>query len=80
MLPCPRQEAIEAAQQISETCPSTSYFGINDSDASLMLLVSLTAGIAGYMSQNAPITKVISAVRLIHSGKTVCDSNVTEVI
>ncbi len=67
----PRVNGIEAARQIKEACPAIAILMVSAYDYESYLVGSLRAGAAGYMLKNAPISELISAVRLVCSEEAV---------
>ena len=60
----PRVNGIEAARQIKEALPAIAILMVSAYDYESYLVGSLRAGAAGYMLKNAPVSELISAVRL----------------
>lgn len=69
----PNLNGIEAAKQIRETCPTTAILMVSGFDYQSYIVASLQAGARGYMTKNAPLNEIVSAIRLIHEGGSVLD-------
>ena len=69
----PGTDGIGAARQIRATCPTTAVLMVSAFDYESYVLASLRAGAAGYMIKNAPVSELISAIRLLRSGESVFD-------
>lgn len=67
----PKLRGIDAAKQIKETCPDTAILIISAYDYEAYFLACLRAGVAGFLLKDAPLNEIVSAVRMVHSGKTV---------
>ncbi|MBI2858549.1 MAG: response regulator transcription factor [Chloroflexi bacterium] len=67
----PKVSGIEAARQIKETCPTVAILMVSAYDYESYLAGALEAGAAGYLLKNAPVSELISAVRLVHSEEAV---------
>jgi two-component system, NarL family, response regulator LiaR len=73
----PKLNGIEAARQIRVASPSTAILVVSAYSYPSYVLAALRAGAVGYLSKNAPLHELISAVRLIHSGEGVFDLKAT---
>ncbi len=62
---------IEAARQIKALCPRTSIIMLTAYDCASYISTSLEAGIAGYLLKNAPVDKLINAIRRVYAGEAV---------
>jgi len=69
----PKLNGIEAAKQIKLAYPTTAILMISAYGYESYMLASLRAGAAGYVLKDAPVSKLISAIRLIYTGETVFD-------
>ncbi|MFC1940262.1 response regulator [Chloroflexota bacterium] len=67
----PGLNGIEAAMQIKEDCPAVAILMVSAYDYESYLVSSLKAGAAGYMLKNAPVSELISAIRLVCSEEAV---------
>ncbi len=67
----PKLNGIEATREIKETCPSISILMVSAYDYESYLVGSLKSGASGYMLKNAPVSELISALRLICSEEAV---------
>lgn len=73
----PSLNGIEAARQMRDASPNTSILMVSAFNFPSYVLASLRAGAAGYLTKNTPLTKIISAIRMIHSGGSVFDLKIT---
>lgn len=73
----PKLNGIETAKQLGEISPDTAILMISAYNYPSYVLTSLRAGAVGYLMKNASLSKIISAVRMIHSGDSVFDLKVT---
>ncbi len=69
----PKLNGVEAARQIRVSSPTAVILMISAFDNQSYILSSLQAGAAGYMLKTAPLSDIISAIRLVHAGKAVFD-------
>ena len=69
----PKVNGIEAARQIKAACPTIAILMVSAFDYESYVLASLQAGAAGYMLKNAPVSELISAIRLVRTGEAVFD-------
>ncbi|MBM2825356.1 MAG: DNA-binding response regulator [Dehalococcoidales bacterium] len=67
----PKVNGIEAAREIKKNCPTISILMVSAYDYESYLVGALQAGAAGYMLKNAPVSELISALRLICSEEAV---------
>jgi len=73
----PGLNGIETAKQIGELSPDTAILMVSAFNYPSYVLASLRVGAAGYLMKNASLHKIISAIRMIHSGGSVFDLKVT---
>ena len=69
----PKVNGIEAARQIKAACPATAILMLSAYGYESYLLTSLRLGVAGYVLKDAPVSELISTVRLVHIGEAVFD-------
>lgn len=69
----PKLDGIEAAKQIKSTCPNTAILMLSAYGYDSYILASLRVGAAGYLLKSAPVSDLISAIRLAHAGEAVID-------
>ena len=74
----PNLNGIEAAKQIKAACPTTAVLMISGFEYQSYIVASLQAGARGYMSKNAPLNEIVSAIRLVHKGGSVLDLKDTD--
>ncbi len=74
----PGLAGIEAAHQMKETCPSVTVLMVSDHDYESYLFASFQAGAAGFILKSAPVSDLVSAVRLVHAGGAVFDFKIIE--
>jgi two-component system, NarL family, response regulator LiaR len=67
---------IEAARQIKEACPDTAILMVSAYDYESFVLAALRAGAGGYLLKNSPSHELTGAVRKVHSGKIVLDTEI----
>jgi DNA-binding NarL/FixJ family response regulator len=67
----PKLNGIEAAKQIIAACPNSHVVIVSAYGYESYLLASLQAGAAGYILKNAPVSELISTVRLVRNGEAV---------
>jgi DNA-binding NarL/FixJ family response regulator len=72
----PRLNGIEAARQIREISPHTAVLMLSAFDYPSYILASLRVGAAGYLSKDMPLDRIVSAIRMVHSGGSVFDLKV----
>ena len=75
----PVMDGIQAAQQILEEQLSSPLL-LTTFDEPDLILRALKAGINGYILKNSPAERILSAIRLIHTGGTVFQADVLEYI
>jgi NarL family two-component system response regulator LiaR len=73
----PGLNGIEAAKQIRDVSPNTAILMVSAHNFPSYVLACLRAGAAGYLMKNASLDKIISAIRMIHTGGSVYDMKVT---
>jgi two-component system, NarL family, response regulator LiaR len=73
----PKLNGIETAKQMREVSPDTAILMVSAYNYPSYVLACLRAGAAGYLMKNASLSKIISAIRMIHAGDSVFDLNVT---
>jgi DNA-binding NarL/FixJ family response regulator len=71
----PGRDAVSLAHTLKERVPDLRLLIISDRVYENHLLEALRAGVRGYLLRTTPIPKLIQAVRLIHAGDSVFDSN-----
>jgi len=64
---------IEAAKQIKADFPTVAVLILSAFGYESYVLAALQAQASGYMLKNAPISELISAIRLVHAGDAVFD-------
>lgn len=69
----PRLNGIEAAKRIKATRPGTAILMVSAYGYESYMLASLRAGAAGYMLKTAPVSELVSAVRMVRTGEAVFD-------
>jgi DNA-binding NarL/FixJ family response regulator len=72
----PGLNGIEAAKQIREISPDTAILMLSAFNYPTYVMTSLKAGAAGYLTKDTPLDKIVSAIRMIHSGGSVFDLKV----
>ena len=72
----PGLNGIEAAKQIREVSPDTEVLMVSAHNFPSYVLACLRAGAAGYLMKNASLKKIISAIRMVHTGGSVYDMKV----
>jgi DNA-binding NarL/FixJ family response regulator len=65
----PELNGIEATRQIHENCPATKVIILSMHSSSEHIFQALKAGAHGYMLKESAGMEVISAIRVVHSGK-----------
>ncbi len=75
----PDLDGIEAARQILEEKLSTPLL-LTTFDEQELILRALKAGINGYILKNSPADRILSAIRVIHSGGTVFQADILDFI
>ena len=73
----PGLNGIEAAKQIRDVSPDTAVLMVSAFNYPAYVLACLRAGAVGYLMKNASLSKIISAIRMIHAGGSVFDLSVT---
>lgn len=73
----PKLNGIEATKEIKALSPATAIIMVSAYSYEAYTLGSLQAGAAGYMLKNAPVTQLVSAIRLVNTGETVLDIEAT---
>lgn len=73
----PNMDGIEAARQIRDASPGTRILMISAYKYPSYVLACLKAGAVGYLTKNASLDQIISAIRMIYSGGSVFDLKVT---
>ena len=68
---------LKTAKQIGDVSPDTAILMVSAYNYPSYVLASLRAGAVGYLMKNASLSKIISAIRMIHSGGSVFDLKVT---
>lgn len=74
----PNLGGTQAAKEISKGCPDIAVIMISAFNYESYILSSLKAGAKGYISKTTPLDKLISAIRLVHSGEGVLDLKATD--
>jgi DNA-binding NarL/FixJ family response regulator len=67
---------IEAASQIKEACPKTAILMVSAYDYESFVLAALRAGASGYLLKNSPSHELTGAVRKVHAGNVVLDTEI----
>jgi len=75
----PVMDGIQAAQEIMEEKLSIPLL-LTTFDEPDLILRALKAGVSGYILKNSPAARILSAIRLIHTGGTVFQADVLEFI
>ncbi len=75
----PGTDGIEAARQILEERLSSPLL-LTTFDEQELILRALKAGINGYILKNSPADRILSAIRVIHSGGTVFQADILDFI
>jgi two-component system, NarL family, response regulator LiaR len=65
----PKLNGVDAARQIVSISPKTAILVVSAFGYEAYLLASIRAGAAGYMLKNAPVSDLVSAVRMVHRGE-----------
>jgi DNA-binding NarL/FixJ family response regulator len=68
-LAMPELNGVEATRQIRENCPATKVIILSMHSSSEHIFQALKAGAHGYLLKESAGAEVISAIRLVHSGK-----------
>ena len=68
-LAMPELNGIEATRQIRENCPATKVIILSMHSSSEHIFQALKAGAHGYLLKESAGMEVISAIRVVHSGK-----------
>jgi len=76
----PNLNGIEAAKQIKAACHNTTILMVSAFDYESYILACLQAGAVGYILKNTPLREIVSAIRLVHTGRSVLDLKVTDKI
>jgi len=76
----PKVMGIEAARQIKEFCPDTAVLVLSAYKYDYYLIACLEAGVNGYLLKTAPPGELTDAIHMVHAGKSVFESNATNVI
>lgn len=71
----PNLNGIDAARQIKEKCPNTAVLILSAFDNEQYVLSAIEAGVEGYLLKNVRVRDLAAAVRALHGGETVLDSN-----
>ncbi len=72
----PGVNGIEVAKQIRQVSPSTAILILSAFNYPSYIMASLRAGVAGYLTKDTPLDKIVGAIRMIHSGGSVFDLKV----
>src|SRR5262245_24313793 len=67
-LPAAREEARELVRELIGTFPAAKVLVVSDYEDSVTVFEALRAGVAGYIIQRAPLTKVCEAIQDAHAG------------
>jgi DNA-binding NarL/FixJ family response regulator len=73
----PEMNGVEATKQIRDISPDIAVLLVSAFNYPSYVLASLRAGAAGYLTKNASLNKIASAIRMVHAGDSVFDLNVT---
>ena len=68
-LAMPELNGVEATRQIRENCPATKVIILSMHSSSEHIFQALKAGAQGYLLKESAGMEVISAIRVVHSGK-----------
>jgi DNA-binding NarL/FixJ family response regulator len=68
-LAMPELNGVEATRQIHENCPATKVIILSMHSSSEHIFQALKAGAHGYLLKESAGMEVISAIRVVHSGK-----------
>jgi two-component system, NarL family, response regulator LiaR len=69
----PGLNGIEAAKQIKAVSPETAILMVSAYNFPSYVLACLRAGAVGYLMKDASLSKIISAIRMVHAGGSVFD-------
>jgi two-component system, NarL family, response regulator LiaR len=70
----PGLNGIDAAKQIRMNCPKTAILMVSAYDNESFIVASFQSGATGYLLKSDPFSEVIDAIRMVHRGKIVYDS------
>ncbi len=69
----PGLSGIATTRQVKKVSPDTAVLIVTATEQPSYILASLRAGAAGYLTKNAPLHELISAIRTVNSGKGIFD-------
>jgi DNA-binding NarL/FixJ family response regulator len=72
----PGLNGIEAAKQIREVSPNTAVLMVSAHSCPSYVVACLRAGTAGYLMKDSSLAKIISAIRMVHTGGSVFDMKI----
>ena len=70
----PKLSGIEVARLIKASSPETAILMLSAYGYESYVLHALQAGARGYLSKSSPVSELVSAIRSVHSGKAVFDT------
>lgn len=76
----PELNGIEATRQIRENCPATKVIILSMHSSSEHIFQALKAGAHGYLLKESAGMEVISAIRVVHSGKRYLSEKIGDVM
>ena len=74
----PKLNGIEATKQIKAACPNTAILIISAYDYEAYVLGAVEAGAKGYLLKNVRVRELVAAIRALHAGETVLDSDAAQ--
>jgi DNA-binding NarL/FixJ family response regulator len=69
----PKLNGVEATKQIKACCPNARILIVSAHNIEAYMLAALRSGAAGYILKTAPLSEIVNAIRLVHSGGGVFD-------
>jgi len=79
-LAMPELNGVEATRQIREKCPATKVIILSMHSSSEHIFQALKAGAHGYLLKESAGMEVISAIRVVHSGKRYLSEKIGDVM
>ena len=79
-LAMPELNGVEATRQIRENCPATKVIILSMHSSSEHIFQALKAGAHGYLLKESAGMEVISAIRVVHSGKRYLSEKIGDVM